>query len=137
MRYPKSLWSYNYIITGPEYMKKNFYFTNNLFENINRYLNKNLKKGICSNFIFRNSILSIIDQFENKIINQTIENKKSDILTFYINKEKEVKILNTSDIRLLTDIYNEVQFININKNYIELNKDELDIIYYEDEELNS
>lgn len=137
MRYPKSLYSYNYIITGPEYMKKNFYFTNNLFENINRYLNKNLKKGICSNFIFRNSILSIIDQFENKIINQTIENKKSDILTFYINKEKEVKILNTSDIRLLSDIYNEVQFININKNYIELNKDELDIIYYEDEELNS
>ncbi len=87
-KYPKSLWNYNDIITGSESIIKNFYFTNNICENINRYLNKNLKNGICSNYIFRNSILSVIEQFENKLINQNIENKKSDILSFYIKKEK-------------------------------------------------
>jgi hypothetical protein len=35
-KYPKSLWNYNDIINGPEYMKNNFYFTNNLCEDINK-----------------------------------------------------------------------------------------------------
>ena len=54
---------------------KNFYFTNNLCENINRYLNTYLKRGICSNFLFRTSISAVIDQFENKSINDTKDKK--------------------------------------------------------------
>ena len=50
-------------------------FTNNLCENINRFLNSNLKRGICSNFLFRASILSIIEQFENKTVNDLTEKK--------------------------------------------------------------
>ena len=53
-RYPKSLWNYNDIMSSEnENNLNNFHFTNNLCENINRFLNRYLKNCICSNFIFR------------------------------------------------------------------------------------
>ena len=73
-RYPVKLWNFNDIIIDEE-NNKNFMFTNNLCENINRFLNSNLKRGICSNFLFRASILSIIEQFENKTVNDLTEKK--------------------------------------------------------------
>ena len=86
-RYPINLWNFNDMITGDDNNVKNFLFTDDLGENINRYLNTNLRCGICSNFLFRNSILSLIDQFDNKSINENTDNKKSSILTFYIKKK--------------------------------------------------
>ena len=92
-RYPTNIWNFNDIISGDENKVKNFHFTNNLSENINRYLNNNLKRGICSNFLFRKSILTLIDQFESKSSNSIIDKKKSDILSFYIKNTREPKIL--------------------------------------------
>ena len=85
-RYPKIIWNYSDIFAKEEHKVKNFQFTNNLCEKINRYLNKYLKNGICSNFLFRSLILSIIEQFENKVMNQINDNKKSDLIKFYIKK---------------------------------------------------
>ena len=133
-KYPKILWNFNDIINGEEEKIKNFYFTNNLCENVNRYLNSYLRRGICSNFLFRTSLLSVIDQFANKTINDTIEKKKSDILKFYIEKNDNPKILSKNDINELKTIYDEVKFININKDYVEKGEGELDIINYEAED---
>lgn len=133
-RFPKSLWNYNDVVLGDDTKLKYFNFTNNLCENINRYLNRFLKNGICSNFLFRTSILNIIDQFENKTINQTIENKKSDILSFYIKNNKIPKLLDNADIKNLADIYNEIKFNNINKDYVELDECNIDILQYEEED---
>ena len=74
-KYPKILFNFNNIINGEEEKIKNFYFTNNLCENVNRYLNSYLRRGICSNFLFRTSLLSVIDQFANKTINDKKEKK--------------------------------------------------------------
>ena len=78
--------------------------------------------------------MNIIDQFENKTINQTIENKKSDILSFYIKNNKIPKLLDNADIKNLADIYNEIKFNNINKDYVELDEFNIDILQYEEED---
>ena len=134
-RYPKSLWNYNDIINSEnDNNVNNFHFTNNLCENINRFLNRYLKNGICSNFIFRASILSVIDQFENKTLNENNNNKKSEIISFYIKKEKECKILSMNEIKHLYEIYNDIKFINLNKDYIEVNNGNIEILQFEDED---
>ena len=133
-KYPKNLWNYYDIINNDNSNNiTHFHLTNNLCENINRYLNSNLKRGICSNFLFRTSILMVIEQFENKSDNISIENKKSDILKFYIKNCNNPKILNTEEINELYDIYNDVKFVNINKDYIENDEGEADILNYEDD----
>ena len=50
-------------------------------ENINRYLNSNLKRGKCSKTLLREAILNIMLKFYNKYINNT---KINDILKYYI-----------------------------------------------------
>ena len=72
-------------------------FTNNLCENINRFLNSNLKRGICSNFLFRASILSIFINIKIKQL-MNLQKKKSEILAFYINNYEEPHILNNKEI---------------------------------------
>lgn len=137
-RYPINLWNYNDIITKDENKINQFYFTNNLSENINRFLNSNLKRGVCSNFLFRNSILSLIDQFEAKSVNEDNNNKKSSILTFYIKKIANPKVLNNDEIISLNTYYNDIKFNNINKDYMELYEGDIDSINYnyDDEEQN-
>lgn len=109
-RYPINLWNFNDIINSDENKIKNFHFTNNLSENINRFLNSNLKRGICSNFLFRNSILSLIDQFDNKLINESKDIKKSSILTFYIKKNNNPSLLSKDEISsLYTTLYARIK----------------------------
>ena len=111
-------------------------YPNNLSENINRYLNSNLKRGICSNLLFRKSILILIDQFDNKSSNGSFDKKKSDILTFYIKNNQNPKILSNDEINELYSLYNDINFTNINKDYIEVNEGEIDAAHYIDDEYN-
>ena len=136
--YPIDLWNFNDIITKDENTINQFHLTNNLYENINRFLNSNLKRGVCSNFLFRYSILSLIGQFETKCFNENNNNKKSSILTFYIKKIENPKVLNSDEIISLNTYYNDIKFNNINKDYIELDEGDIDVINYnnDDEEQN-
>lgn len=54
---------------------KHFQFTNNISENINKYINSNLKRARCSNTLFREAFLNLISQFKNKGENKTIDKK--------------------------------------------------------------
>ena len=85
-RYPKIIWNYNNILNTENNIKY-FQFTNDLTENINRFLNSNLKKSRCSNVLFRDTVLKIINRFENKAENISLDNKKSDILIFYLKNK--------------------------------------------------
>ena len=75
----------------------------------------------------------VIEKFENKSDNISIENKKSDIIKFYIKNWNNSKILNTEEINELYEIYNDVKFVNINKDYIENAEGEAHILNYEDD----
>lgn len=62
-RIPKIFWNYHDILINPN-NASTFHLTNNITENINRYLNNKLRKAICSNFLFRECILDIIDNLK-------------------------------------------------------------------------
>lgn len=81
---PKSLWNFSDVLEKKE-NKEIFHFTNNLTENINRYLNRRPKRAVCSNFLFREIIFDIIIQFKIKTSNDALKNKKSEILNFYMD----------------------------------------------------
>lgn len=133
-KYPKNLCNFYDIISSDESKTKYFYFTNNLCENIYKYLNTFLKRGICSNFLFRISLLAVIDQFENKSINDSNDKKISDILSFYVKRNNNLKILSINEINELINIDNDAKLININKDNIELNDWEINIMKYEADE---
>ena len=76
-RIPIRIWNF-YDIISKESIDERFYYTNNLTENINRYLNSNLKSSRCSKNIFKEAILNIISQFEVKVSNE-LNNKKKQI----------------------------------------------------------
>ena len=97
-KYPSKIWNYYDIIKNNKNYEK-FYFTNNLTENINRYLNNNLKRAKCSKSLFRECILNIILQFSNKIVNSEVEKTKSEILKFYVNKKNKINLLNMDEIK--------------------------------------
>ena len=80
--YPKKLWNYNDIVKN-ENNNKLFLFTNNITENINRFLNSNLKLAKCSNVLFRETILKIIKQLENKTENYALEKKTGAFIILY------------------------------------------------------
>ena len=114
-----------------------FHVTNNITENINRYLNNKLKKAICSNFLFRECILDIIVQFKLKINeNNKVSPKKSEILDFYIKKfgEDNDELLDNQEYKLLQIKNEELEFPNLNKKYTEDNSGDIDIIASEKEE---
>ena len=77
-RYPKKLWNYNDLIMEENALIK-FHFTNNITENINRYLNYELKLSKCSSTLFKKIILNIIAQFDTKNFN---EDKKIESLIY-------------------------------------------------------
>ena len=52
-KYPCKIWNYYDIIKNNKNYEK-FYFINNLTENINRYLNINLKRAKCFKSLFEN-----------------------------------------------------------------------------------
>ena len=62
---------------------------------------------------------------KEKILNYL---KKSDIITFYINrKEKDViKILSNEDIDKLYKLYDEIKFKNINSDFLEAEEGKLE-----------
>ena len=81
---PKKLWNFSDILDDEKNFDQ-FSFTNNASENINRYLNRNLKKARCSSIVSRPNALDIILQFNNKIKNDSNSQKhKSEILKFYV-----------------------------------------------------
>ncbi len=99
---------------------------NNIIENINRYLNSQLKRARCSTTLFGESILNLITQFENKSENEALDNKKSDLISFYINRNNNsLNILNNTDFKKIISLYNEIEFTYINKYYIEDNMGDL------------
>ena len=125
-RYPKTIWNY-YDVLQDEIDAKYFQYTNNISENINRYINSFLNRSKCSNVLFREAILKIINQFNNKVENKSLNEKKSEILKFYILKNKEeIELLTNKEIDKLLILYNEVNFNYINKSYIENESGELD-----------
>ncbi len=67
---PNTLWNFNDLLSNPNNVTF-FHLTNNITENINRYLNIKLKKAFCSNYLFRESILDNITQFKLKTSNTT------------------------------------------------------------------
>ena len=109
------LWYYN-----KDKINEKFYFANNLTENINKYLNKNLKRAKYSRLLFRECILKIILQFSNKTINKYIDKNKTELLKFYINKINNIELLNSDEIDRLRQEYDEIKFLNINSSYCEV-----------------
>ena len=132
-RIPIRIWNF-YDIISKESIDERFYYTNNLTENINRYLNSNLKRSRCSRNIFKEAIINIILQFEVKVINEVNNNKKTDLLIFYISKKESNNILDSNDIKKLIIDYKEIQFKNINTKYSDISDDEPDINAVDDNE---
>ena len=127
-KYPTSLWNFNNILNDELNINK-FQFTNNLTENLNKQINKYLKRGKCSNYIFRESILNIITQFKNKEINSENNLKKSELILFYIKRSnKNLNPLSKNEIDNLIQLYNEIQFENINSEYNDAMDLEPDIV---------
>ena len=86
-----------------------------------------MKKARCSYTLFRESILNLTTQFENKPENINLDNKKSDLITFYINRNyNNLNILINNEIKNHNNLYNEIEFLYINKSYVEDNKGDLD-----------
>ena len=121
---PLPLWNYSDLIEeeGNSIINKKFHYTNNISENINKFLNINLRKAKCSCLLFKETILDIIKQFDNKNSNNNCENSKSEILKFYIARKNDIKLLSYEEIKMLNKNYDELEFTNVNKNYIENHK---------------
>ena len=82
-KYPIKLWNFYEKLKDVSYNEKDRYITtNNLNENINRYLNNALIKSRVSyeNFIF--SLREIEKQFTAKVENAESKNSKSKIILF-------------------------------------------------------
>ena len=56
---PKCIWNFSDLIKTEKNIK-NFSFTNNISENINKYINRNLRRARCSSMLFRKNILDTI-----------------------------------------------------------------------------
>ena len=125
-RIPLRIWNF-YDIISKDSIDERFYYTNNLTENINRYLNSNLKRSRCSKNIFKEAILNIISQFETKVINEVNNSKKTDLLKYYISKKENPNILEANDIKNLIKEYKELNFKNINSKYSDISDGEPDI----------
>ena len=102
-------------------------------ENINRYLNNNLKRAKCSKSLFRECILNIILQFSNKVINESLEKNKTELLKFYVNKKGKIDLLTIDEIKKLKQEYDDINFININEKYSDELNGEPDLINSDNE----
>ena len=128
-RIPKTLWNYNDLLINPSNIAF-FYLTNNVTENINRYLNSKLKIAICSSFLFRESILDIITQFKIKTSNSNQYKKKSEILDFYIKRvgDENANLISKEDYDKIKIIFEQLEFPNVNKKYVETQDGEVEIM---------
>ena len=75
----------------------------------------------------------IILQFSNKIVNNTRNTNKTEILKVYINKQNDVNLLNKEEIEKLKQAYDELDFYNINEKYSNCSDREPELNVSEDE----
>ena len=128
-RYPKKIWNYKDLLSEEGVLKK-FHFTYNITENINRYLNYELKMSKCSS-IFNKIILNNIAQFDTKNLNEDKNNRKSDLLKFYIEKNYDnCNILSNKEIENLKVIYEDIKFKNINNSFGIVDNQEIEYFEY-------
>ena len=76
--------------------------------------------------------MDIILQFNNKIKSDSNSQKhKSEILKFYVQKNKDkLNILDKNEIKKLMSVYENLEFYNINKQYVEKENDFDDNLLY-------
>ena len=89
------MWNYNdRLYNASNNSLSKYITTNNLNENINRFLNLNLKGGRNSfdNFIY--SLQNVFIQFEEKLVIRHIDDTKIKILNFYVTKINEDRNFN-------------------------------------------
>ena len=109
---PIPLWNYSDLIEEEENSISNikFHYTNNICENINRFLNINLKKAKCSSIFFKESILNVMDQFNNKTNNDISEKSKSELIKFYLKRKNNITLLSNDEIKDLNKKFDEINF---------------------------
>jgi len=88
-KYPIKLWNYyDKLNNANDNELDRYILTNNINENINRYLNNSLSKSRASYEDFVKSLEEVEKQFAIKLENSSNNNAKSKIILFYINKIK-------------------------------------------------
>ena len=129
---PLPLWNYSDLLEEKEEsnINKIFHYTNNISENINKYLNLNLRKAKCSGILFKETIIDIIKQFENKTSNDISEKSKSEIIKFYIKRNSNINLLSYDEIKILNQKFDENEFTNVNKKFVENHDGIADIFDY-------
>ena len=83
-------------------------------------MNSRLKRVVCSTFLFREIILDIAIKFKKKKSNDILKNKINEVLNFYISNyliKRKTELLNISKYKKIQLLYEEIDFININKKY--------------------
>ena len=132
-RYPIKLWNYyDRLHNASNNSLSKYITTNNLNENINKFLNLNLIGSRNSFENFKDSIENVYIQFEEKLANKHIDETKTKILNFYVDKINEDSIFNYSvlsyeDIDSLLDLYKNDGFENVNEPYNEEQMGDIDL----------
>ena len=132
-RYPIKLWNYyDRLHNASNNSLSKYITTNNLNENINRFLNLNLKGGRNSFYNFVCSLKNVFIQFEEKLVNKHIDDNKIKILYFYVTKINEdsnfkYSVLSYEDINSLLDLYKNDEFEKVNAPYNDEQIGEIDL----------
>ena len=132
-RYPIKLWNYyDRLHNASNNSLSKYITTNNLNENINKFLNLNLKGGRNSFENFKDSIENVYIQFEEKLANKHIDDTKTKILNFYVDKINEesnfnYSVLSYEAIDSLLDLYKNDGFENVNGPYNEEQIGDIDL----------
>ena len=139
-KYPIKLWNYyDKLNNANDNELDRYILTNNINENINRYLNNSLSKSRASYEDFVKSLEEVEKQFAIKLENSSNNNAKSKIILFNIYK---IKLKNIKDLDALSkDEINEIktnymnlgfEFVNCKDNNNENDIDLEHIAYYSD-----
>lgn len=131
-KYPIKLWNYYNKLNGANNNEIDRYIlTNNINENINRYLNNSLSKSRVSYEDFVKSLEDVEKQFSIKLENGSNYNAKSKILLFYIKKnnlknKKDLDVLSEEELNELKTNYLNIgfEFVNCKENH---NDNEVDL----------
>ena len=124
-RYPLKIWNYyDRLNLASNNSLSRYITTNNLNENINRFLNQGLKRGKTSFENFLESIKNVYIQFEEKTQNKFMDNTKTKILEFYCKKvelerNSDFVVLSNEEIENLKVLYNDLEFEKVNGPYNE------------------
>lgn len=131
-KYPIKLWNfYEKLKDATKNEKDRYITTNNLNENINRYLNNALIKSRVSYEDFIYSLSEVEKQFTVKVENAETKNAKSKIILFYLDKmnfnsKKELKVLTNDEIKEIKLNYLNSGLESVNAK-INAEEDEVDI----------